>query len=459
MAVIPYLVIGPSAIMSLIGLLRRTDKTIETPSDDWREATVEVVIPALEEERNILVCLNSIKNQTLQPRRVLLVDDGSRDNTATVAREYAEAIGLNLVSIKRQQSIGKTATLRQQSRESDSDVEFILDGDTMLESPNYIERLVYELYGGVGTASACGTVLPIRTRDKKNLLNGEATQKFLEKHPDVSSQPDRKWSQRFSRHLISAYRDCLYRFLQRFIYRGEMVFCGSIVNPVGCAVAYRRKYLKALFDQYEPIMGDNLTASEDIFIGFSMADYGYRNIQLADVYARTLEPRFWQWFLQQHHWSSSFLQCCYYFPALLWSPLKSLKRIRWRKRNQSSEAANKRLIIEKYRQPFGREFTKEYGRSIGWFIFLAMFEKFSFPLVLIVMFAMGWWEMLLVTLAVETALFLIILYVTSTGDRLQTLFKGLLVIPLRYTVILTDIVTIARFFWDLAIAKDREWRK
>lgn len=459
MAVIPYLVIGPNAIMSLVGLLRGPDKTEPTPAENWREATVDVVIPALEEERNIVACLNSVKKQTFQPRQVVLVDDGSRDHTAEVASDYAKSIGLNLVTIKRHASIGKTATLKRQSRESNSDVEFILDGDTWLESPNYIERLVTELYRGVGIASACGTVLPIRSRDSKSFLKEESVHKFLEDHPKVSTQPDQKWYQKTSRRVISAYRDCLYRFLQRFIYNGEMTFFGSIVNPVGCAVAYRRKYLKELFDEYEPVFGDNLTTSEDIFIGFAMADYGYRNIQLADVYARTLEPKFGHWFVQRHHWASSFLQSCYYFPALLWSPFKSLKRRRWRKRNQNYEVAEKRQTIEQYRQPFGREFTKEYGRPIGWFIFLSVFEKFSFPLFLLIMFIMGWWEALLVTIAAETALFLIILFVTSKGDRLQILLKGLLVTPLRYTVVLTDIVTSFRFFWDVLFAKDRNWRK
>lgn len=459
MAVIPYLVVGPNAIMSLIGLLRGPDKTEPTPPEDWREATVDVVIPALEEERNIIVCLDSIKKQTLQPRQIVLVDDGSHDRTTAVAREYAKAIGLDLVSIKRQLSIGKTVTLKRQSRESDSDVEFILDGDTMLESPNYLERLVTELYKGVGIASACGTVLPIRTRDRKALLRDEETQKFLQEHPQITIEPDLKWYHKVSRRIISAYRDCLYKYLQRFIYRGEMVFFGSIINPVGCAVAYRRKYIKELFDTYEPVLGDNLTTSEDIFVGFAMADFGYRNIQLADVYARTLEPRFAPWFLQQHHWSSSFLQSCYYFPALLWSPFKAFKRRRWHKQSKRSGLEEMRQIQEQYRQPFGRQFTNEHGRPIGWFIFLSAFEKFSFPIVLILMFVFQWWEALLVTLAAETALFLFTLFITSKGDRLRTLAKGVLVTPLRYAVILTDVITTLRFIWDVLVAKDKNWRK
>ena len=92
------------------------------------------------------------------------------------------------------------------------------------------------------------------------------------------------------RGVTNMYREVLYLFLQRFIYRGQMVFFGTITNPVGCAVAYRRKYVAALFDLVGPVLGDDLTNSEDIFIGMGMLNEGYRNIQLDDVYARTVEP-------------------------------------------------------------------------------------------------------------------------------------------------------------------------
>jgi hypothetical protein len=56
----------------------------------------------------------------------------------------------------------------------------------------------------------------------------------------------------------------------------------------------------------------NPTNSEDIFIGFALANKGYRNIQLQDVYARSLEPAAGHMPRQVYMWSSSFLQSCYY---------------------------------------------------------------------------------------------------------------------------------------------------
>ena len=123
--------------------------------------------------------------------------------------------------------------------------------------------------------------------------------------------------------VTNLYREVLYLFLQRFVYRGQMVFFGSIMNPVGCAVAYRRKYVEKLFDHFGPIFGDDLTNSEDIFIGLALLNEGYRNIQLTDVYARTVEPLCTRLPRQVYMWSSSFLQSCYYFDPLVRSPLRS----------------------------------------------------------------------------------------------------------------------------------------
>ncbi len=170
MATTPYFVISPNTIVSLLGLMRGPDKTVPTPAEDWRQATVDVVIPALNEERNIVFCLASLLRQTLKPKRVILIDDGSRDRTCENARAYAESVGMDLIVIKRKAAIGKTPTIKRQAREFDSDVEFILDGDTVLESENYIARTVEELYKGVGIASACGTILPLRERDRRTLL-------------------------------------------------------------------------------------------------------------------------------------------------------------------------------------------------------------------------------------------------------------------------------------------------
>jgi glycosyltransferase involved in cell wall biosynthesis len=462
MATAPYFVISPNTLMSILGLIRGPDKTVPTPAEDWRNAVVDVVIPALNEEKNIPLCLASLMRQTLRPRKIILVDDGSTDKTPAYAKDFCDANGVELIMIRRKAPIGKTPTIKRQAREFDSDVEFILDGDTVLESDNYIERTVQELYKGVGIASACGTILPLRDRDRKVMLGDPAVKNFLSVQPGADLEHRSDWFPRFQRGLSNLYRDALYLFLQRFIYHGQMVFFGTITNPVGCAVAYRRRYVEALFEKFEPLFGDDLTNSEDIFIGFSMLERGYRNIQLTDVYARSEEPEAKKLPRQIYMWSSSFLQSCYYFDSLLRSPFKALKRYRHRrmeKRKFREQQVEKRRIREQYRQTFGEEHTRMYGRPMGWVLLMAAIEKVFFPTALVIMIILRLWEPLGITVAAETLLSLIILTFIAKGHRAEYFLKGLLLTPIRYSSLLYDLVTIGRFSADLWIFRNRRWRK
>lgn len=460
MATTPYFVISPNGVLSLIGLLHGPDRTEPTPAEDWRQATVDVVIPALNEEKNITLCLASIARQTLRPKRIILIDDGSRDRTMELARDFCAASDLELIAIHRKEPIGKTPTIKRQSREYDSDVEFILDGDTVLESDNYIERAVEELYKGAGIASACGTILPLREKDRRVQMDRGPMQRFLTARPDIELKVEEGLVHRIQRTISNLYRDTLYLFLQKFVYHGQMVFFGSITNPVGCAVAYRRKYVQDLFNKYEPALGDDLTNSEDIFIGFALLEQGYRNIQLTDVYARSEEPEVKRLPRQIYMWSSSFLQSCYYFDVLLRSPFKSIKRYRHHKKIENDrEIQEKRRIKEPYRQSFGEQYTLEYGRPMGWALLISAFEKISFPTVLTVMLILKLWEPLAITLLAETLLMVTILAIVAKGHRWAYIGKGLLITPIRYLSILFDLLTMFRFAFELWVSRTRRWRK
>jgi glycosyltransferase involved in cell wall biosynthesis len=548
MATLPYFVFSPNSIISLIGLMRGPDPTVPTPAEDWRTAKVDVIIPALNEERTIAACLASVARQTFRPRRVMLVDDGSRDRTIEIAEAFCTAEGLDIEVIRRAKPIGKTVSIKRQARDLDSDVEFILDGDTMLESENYIERTVEELYKAIGIASACGTIMPLRLRDRVAFDALPAMTRFIAHRPEARLMTNKPLLRRLANAITNTYREVLYLFLQRFVYLGQMVAFGSITNPVGCAVAYRRRYVKDLFDKYTPIFGDDLTNSEDIFIGFALANEGYRNIQLTDVYARTVEPEVQRLPRQLNLWSSSFLQCCYYFDDLLRSAPRGIKAKFSRRSNPPQSGTgtrakvargapepalvtaarakarahlregyggqglalaavgneisfpavlpgqspvgppdtgvirrtiaqpdgptspergaaaegtgiDRRRIAEPYRQRFGTEHTRRFGRPIGWVLLTSAFEKIAFPTSLAMMVILQAWEPLVVTLLAETIVFLVALVLVTRGQRIQYLLKGISIAPMRYALLAFDLVTIGRFTRDLWITGNRRWRK
>jgi hypothetical protein len=257
-----------------------------------------------------------------------------------------------------------------------------------------------------------------------------------------------------------------------------MVFFGTTSNPVGCAVAYRRKYVQRLFEHFTPLLGDDLTTSEDIFIGLALLNEGYRNVHLTDVYARTVEPPVHRLPKQLCAWSSAFLQSCYYFDPLVKSPLRAVSRLlRLPQRRQkplsvSSTASpsaqragdvgggiERRRIQEPYRQAFGRQRTLDWGRPAGWMLLMSAVEKICFPTALLIMLILHNWWGLAATMALETLIGILVLGLVVKGRRVELMVKGLLVAPLRYALLASELVTIGRFATDVWITKNRNWRK
>jgi hypothetical protein len=120
---------------------------------------------------------------------------------------------------------------------------------------------------------------------------------------------------------------------------------------------------------------------------------------------------------------------------------------------------DRRRIREPYRQAFGRERTAEAGRPAGWMLMMSAVEKVFFPTSLIILMLVRNWEALAVTLAAETTVGLATLMVVMRGQRLEYLAKGLAVVPIRYAMLMSEVVTIGRFAGDIWIRGNRRWRK
>ncbi|MBZ5635353.1 MAG: glycosyltransferase family 2 protein [Acidobacteriia bacterium] len=462
MASISYWFLSPSVILALIGKLKGWDRTKPTPTFDWRTATLDVLIPAKNEESSIAFCLASLFDQDFRIRKVTVIDDASTDRTAQVVRRYVELSGKEVDLVVRTESRGKTTAVREQCENSNADAFLILDADTVLTHRNYASRLIENLFKNAGVASACGEVSPLtRNRRRKIMLASSLLARIqAEMRLDLSepSPPPR----RVLEFLTVMYRTSLYVFLQRILYDGHMKMYGSRLNPIGCAVVYRAPRLRECFAYAQPQMGDNLTNSEDIFIGHFFSWKGWRNIQVSDVRCESIEPSVERLPRQLYLWSSSFLQAMYYFSELPLSPLMGAKRrmaqLFSSHRNEIDAGVQRRHIHEQYRAPWGEDYTRRFGRPVGWVELLSLLEKVTYP-VLLLYFALFnhrifWISVGLEAVLASTGVFI----VADPGSRWKSALMMLAATPIRLLSLGVDLGTTLKYLFDLGTG-NREWKK
>ncbi|MFO7791932.1 MAG: glycosyltransferase, partial [Candidatus Saliniplasma sp.] len=59
-----------------------------------RERKVSVVINLYNEEENIRDCLNSLADQTYSDFELIIVDDGSTDDTMDIVKDYSDVFDM-----------------------------------------------------------------------------------------------------------------------------------------------------------------------------------------------------------------------------------------------------------------------------------------------------------------------------------------------------------------------------
>jgi glycosyltransferase involved in cell wall biosynthesis len=462
MASISYWFLSPSFFVALLGKLKGWDRTQPTPAFDWRKATLDLAIPAKNEAGNIALCLASVFQQDFPPRKVTVIDDGSTDDTSEVVRQFCRMTGRSVELITREKSLGKTPSVREVSKASDADALLVLDADTVLADRNYISRSVEELFKNAGVASACGEVIPFTRRRRRQMAQSDPVLRSIQSRFGAGLIPSRGRSQALLEFFTIIYRTTLYTVLQRVVYEGHMKLFGSRLNPIGCAVTYKMERLRECFAYAVPMMSDNLSNSEDIFIGHFFAWKGYRNVQVTGVKCESIEPTVVRLPTQLYRWSSAFLQSLHYFKELPMSPLKQLKNGvlgLFRPRQAAMQPADHgRRIQEQYRAPWGEAHTRQFGRPLGWADLLLVFEKISYPFILLY-FALFNHEAFWITIGLEAVLSTASVFaIADSGTRLKSAGMMLAATPIRLLSLGVDLFVVSRYVLDM-FTSNRNWRK
>ena len=125
------------------------------PNSSSLGRTVTVLIPAYNEESTIKQTIESVKDQTREADRILVVDDSSTDNTAEVARESGAEV-ITTPENAGTKSQAQDFALSHLERDS---IVVTIDADTVLDC-EALERIVPHFYDNKTLASVCGFVIP-----------------------------------------------------------------------------------------------------------------------------------------------------------------------------------------------------------------------------------------------------------------------------------------------------------
>lgn len=433
---------GFPAMLSLYGKIFK--KKLEYKVTANYNPSITAIIPALNEANRIPYAIASLNIQTTKPNKLVVIDDGSKDNTSNVVESLRKSVEFPIEIIRNEKPRGKTSGIKRAVRRSDSDKVFILDADTYLQSPNYLEKILSPHINN-NVASTFGIVESMSRRDKKKFFQEYVSKNYSEENQTKLNLERILTKERgifstlsylMTKWPVEQYRNTLYNVDQYFFRESHMRLFGTNIFPVGCGVMYDRKKLKNVFDQFEETLGDKLTNSEDIFLGFAFANKGLSNIQVKNVIMKTSEPNIKRVFHQTYLWGSSYLQSAYYFKDLT-------KRFRKKPVNENSDNA------ERIKQPLGRLVTAQlldglYPFTLGTMAGLAAYEIIEPKFVYILP-------------SIEFAMFSAITIISSP-KKLKNLPSLLVSAPIRLAQIPNSLYTNLRFLYEVIINK-RDWKK
>ena len=104
----------------------------------FRNSLISVIVPVYNVEKYLPQCLNSIINQTYKNIEVVLVDDGSTDDSGNICEEYKK--NDERIIVVHQKNSGLSAARNVGIEISTGEYITFIDSDDYI-SPDYIENL------------------------------------------------------------------------------------------------------------------------------------------------------------------------------------------------------------------------------------------------------------------------------------------------------------------------------
>ncbi|TSC69104.1 MAG: glycosyltransferase [Parcubacteria group bacterium Gr01-1014_56] len=105
-----------------------------------KDLTISILIPCYNEEKSVVACIRSCLDQTRPADEVVVVNDGSTDNTAELLKTFGSAITVVEIPVA---TGNKSHAQEIGLKHITSDIVVTTDGDTIL-NPRFIERVAID---------------------------------------------------------------------------------------------------------------------------------------------------------------------------------------------------------------------------------------------------------------------------------------------------------------------------
>lgn len=162
--------IGKSIILPMDVILR----ILKPPPKNFRPKMISVIIPARNEEETISSCIESVLENSYPFKEIVVVDDGSEDNTYLVAKKYEET---GIVKVVRKDPSGyKASPINYGLLFTKGEIILSLDADTLIsrDSLEWVSRY----FEDEKTVAAAGN-LRVLNRDVNTLTRLQAYEYFV----------------------------------------------------------------------------------------------------------------------------------------------------------------------------------------------------------------------------------------------------------------------------------------
>lgn len=192
---------------------------------------ISIIIPFYNEEKYLNRCLNSIINQTYKDLEIILIDDGSHDNSFNIAKEYEQKD--NRIKVYKQDNEGLSCARNKGLDKSNGDyIVFIDANDEILTT--MIEELYNLLIDNNCDISICSIKQIINndyidddSQEIITIINDDSKYDMIQKDPVRSVV---QWNKLFKRYIFDDLRFPIGRYHEdEFVIHRELYKANSIV--------------------------------------------------------------------------------------------------------------------------------------------------------------------------------------------------------------------------------------